>query len=152
MNTADRSIALLDVALRRRFAFVEVMPDATLLSGAFVEREGMSVNLQELLEALNAAVRRDIDRDHQIGHSYLMGVANTEETRRLEELEFVWNYRLLPLLDEYYYAQPDALARLLGGFVYDEASDYSSQEPFTVERARARDADLLLALRSLASS
>ncbi len=71
MNTADRSIALLDVALRRRFAFVEIMPNPALLGDDQVEYEGIAVSLGDLLRVLNRGITLSIDRDHQIGHSYL---------------------------------------------------------------------------------
>ncbi len=152
MNTADRSIALLDVALRRRFAFVEVMPDASLLENATVEHEGVSVDLSALLGSLNDAIRRDIDRDHQIGHSYFMSVANSPEADRVDMLEFVWNNRVLPLLEEYYYAQPEALSELLGDFLDEETESHAPGGSSVVERARAEGADLVLALSNLASS
>ena len=91
MNTADRSIALLDVALRRRFTFVELMPQPNLLG------EVAEVQLDKLLTALNQKLEAQLDRDHQIGHSYLMGLKN------LEDLRFVWEHKLIPLLQEYFY-------------------------------------------------
>ena len=71
MNTADRSIALLDTALRRRFDFIEMMPDSKLVSGKF---EG--VDCQKLLEAMNKRIRFLLDREHQIGHTYFMNIDN----------------------------------------------------------------------------
>lgn len=102
MNTADGSIALLDLALRRRFAFMELMPDHALLGTV----EGM--DLSALLSNLNEMVTRLCDRDHQIGHSYLMGV------KTLEDLRFVWYHKIIPLLQEYFYNDGERLRAVLG--------------------------------------
>lgn len=103
MNTADRSIALLDLALRRRFAFMEVMPDATLLHENIA-----SVDLQKLLERLNQRIAVLLDRDHQIGHSYLINVHD------IDGLRFAWYYRIVPLLQEYFYQDGERLRAVLG--------------------------------------
>ena len=89
MNTADRSIALLDVALRRRFAFVEIMPRSDLLDSVIIESEAGSIDLGRLLARINRSIIKHIDRDHQIGHSYFMKVADAAEEDRIEVLEFV---------------------------------------------------------------
>lgn len=102
MNTADRSIALLDTALRRRFDFEEMMPKPELLSENI---EG--VDLEQLLTQINGRIKKDYDRDHQIGHSYLMGVKNKEQ------LERAYKNRILPLLNEYFYNDIDTVAKIL---------------------------------------
>jgi len=81
MNTADRSIALLDTALRRRFNFRELMPDAGLISGSrgdgYIEDgEGDVINLRALLEAMNRRIRFLLNRDMTLGHSYFINVRN----------------------------------------------------------------------------
>ena len=103
MNTADRSIALLDTALRRRFDFEEIMPRPELLRGKVVE----GINLQTLLTRINERITNKYDRDHQIGHSYLMGV-NTKE-----QLERAFKNRILPLLNEYFYNESKTVAEIL---------------------------------------
>lgn len=103
MNTADRSIALLDTALRRRFDFEEIMPRPELLGGKVVE----GINLQTLLTRINERITNKYDRDHQIGHSYLMGV-NTKE-----QLERAYKNRILPLLNEYFYNESKTVAEIL---------------------------------------
>ena len=103
MNTADRSIALLDTALRRRFDFEEIMLRPELLRGKVVE----GINLQTLLTRINERITNKYDRDHQIGHSYLMGV-NTKE-----QLERAFKNRILPLLNEYFYNESKTVAEIL---------------------------------------
>jgi biotin operon repressor len=152
MNTADRSIALLDVALRRRFAFVELMPRAELLDGTTVETEEASVSLSALLRSLNQGIRRYLDRDHQIGHSYFLKVAETSEAKRVEMLEFVWNSQVIPLLEEYFYSQRDKLAELLAPFRTDVESgiEVVQEEGLDFEIGRQSGDDLVIALAKLA--
>jgi len=118
MNTADRSIALLDIALRRRFTFLEIMPDYSLLN---YEIDG--VNLGRLLEELNKMVASLIDRDHQIGHSYFCGIIKKINQSELEsakeELQFVWYRKIIPLLQEYFYNDWEQLKLVLGDFVVE---------------------------------
>jgi DNA polymerase III delta prime subunit len=106
MNTADRSIALLDLALRRRFTFREIMPDPSVPNKAV---EG--VNLGQLLTRLNERIRLLLDRDHQIGHSYFL--LNGDKAG-LNELHFAWYRRVIPLLQEYFYNAGERLQKVLG--------------------------------------
>lgn len=110
MNTADRSIALLDLALRRRFTFVEVMPRPDLLP------EVSGLPLESLLTGLNERITILLDRDHQIGHSYLMDV------KKLADLRFAWEHRILPLLQEYFYNDYERLRAVLAGRFVESAS------------------------------
>src|SRR5215216_1056780 len=102
MNTADRSIALLDLALRRRFSFVELMPKPELAGSV----EGLS--LGTVLDELNRKISLLLDRDHQIGHSYLMNITDSDD------LHFAWYHRVIPLLEEYFYNDNARLHALLG--------------------------------------
>ncbi|EAJ6987278.1 AAA family ATPase [Campylobacter coli] len=92
MNTADRSITSLDTALRRRFEFIEMMPDVGKLSN---NCEG--VDLQKLLEVINARIEYLLDREKTIGHAFFIGVEN------LEDLKKVFQNKIIPLLQEYFY-------------------------------------------------
>lgn len=95
MNTADRSIALLDTALRRRFEFVEMMPEPELLE--IIKVENGEINLQMLLEKMNARIEFLLDREHTIGHSFFINVNS------LSELQQVFKNKIIPLLQEYFY-------------------------------------------------
>lgn len=92
MNTADRSITSLDTALRRRFEFIEMMPDPSVLSDNYKD-----VNLQELLKAINTRIEYLLDREKTIGHAFFIGVKN------LEDLKKVFQNKIIPLLQEYFY-------------------------------------------------
>lgn len=110
MNTADRSIALLDIALRRRFDFVELMPDPY---HERISTDVEGVNLQELLAAINAKITEQIDRNHQIGHSYFMGIESLGALRR------AWYQRVVPLLQEYFYEDTNDLRGIIKDFIQD---------------------------------
>jgi 5-methylcytosine-specific restriction protein B len=113
MNTADRSIKLLDVALRRRFAFVEMLPDAELLRGAKVR----DLALDDFLEELNRRIAHRQGREKQIGHSFLLD----REQPISDPDEFVRRFRqeILPVLQEYCYDDYAALAEYLGPRLVD---------------------------------
>lgn len=104
MNTADRSIAQFDIALRRRFAFIELHPDEPPVRDVLAEWAGDEKNDERpaLLRALNDAIG-DQHRDFKIGPAYLM----REEAATPAGLERVWRYDLLPMLEEYYYGRLD---------------------------------------------
>lgn len=114
MNTADRSIAALDTALRRRFTFVEIEPD----SGVLLQYDNPIVNdtidLTKLLDSLNRKVMDKYDRDHRIGHSYFMGIES------LSNFYQTWYYKILPLLGEYFYNDTETLASIVGKSFYDQ--------------------------------
>ncbi|NBD35763.1 MAG: AAA domain-containing protein [Chloroflexi bacterium] len=149
MNTADRSIALLDLALRRRFTFVEFRPDPTLLGTV------ADINLETLLTRLNQRVAALMDRDHQIGHSYFL------ELKDIADLRFTWYHHVVPLLQEYFYNDGERLRAVLGTrFVREVEVDPSTQkalgELYEVEINRYEvveldNDDFVAALQSLIS-
>lgn len=152
MNTADRSIALLDVALRRRFAFVELMPQPELLDDCQVESAESVVPLGDLLRSLNRGIRKYLDRDHQIGHSYFLTVKKAAKEEQVNVLEFVWNNKIIPLLEEYFYSQRDRLAELLAPFRTDVEPDFEDAQETGIdfEIGRQTGDDLVIALAKLA--
>jgi len=103
MNTADRSVEALDTALRRRFSFVEMQPDPNILS-----KVG-EVDLSKLLETINQRIEVLIDKDHQIGHSYFIGIQDLEDLRR------TFKDKIIPLLEEYFYGDFGKIGLVLGG-------------------------------------
>ncbi len=132
MNTADRSIALLDTALRRRFGFVELMPDTSVFGSASVEG---SIPLGPWLSALNDRIREHLGRDSrnlQIGHAYLLEAAKpvTDFPRFVRIL----TEDIIPLLEEYCYEDYGVLTQILGKDMVDESKQRVREELFATPR------------------
>ena len=105
MNTADKSLMQMDTALRRRFAFMEIMPEYELPQ---IDRKIGKINLGKLLEELNKKILDENLRDKQIGHSYFMTITN------ISELQRVFQYEIIPLLQDYFYNDYALLEKFLG--------------------------------------
>ena len=121
MNTADRGIALLDVALRRRFEFVERMPEPDL-----VEENVEGVDGRKLLRAINQRIVENLDRDHQIGHTYLMSVGSIEELKR------AFQTQVIPLLQEYFYDDWEKMRRVLNDNAFVTRDERGERPVFDV--------------------
>lgn len=121
MNTADRSIALLDVALRRRFGFVEMNPDFDVLEKEHIEKNKETLQENGVYDSLNTSVKalkyindrlctdKSIGRDRQIGQSFLFKVFTAED------LDLVWKHEILPLMEEYCYGDYQKINKILFG-------------------------------------
>lgn len=107
MNTADRSLAVLDTALRRRFAFVEMMPDYKVLKDITVD----GIKMDELLHRLNERIEVLYDRDHMIGHAYFIPL---RDQPTLEHLKQIFQQRIIPLLQEYFFDDWEKIRLVLG--------------------------------------
>ena len=121
MNTADRSIALLDTALRRRFDFIEMMPEPYHDSiSKNIEVEDKVVNCQRLLDAMNNRIYFLLDREHQIGHTYFMDV---KRVTGKDSLEAIFKNKIIPLLQEYFYDDWKKIDLVLNGngFIEDKS-------------------------------
>ena len=110
MNTADRSIALVDTALRRRFEFNEMMPDVKKLG---FDIKGIQIDI--MLESINKRIEYFRGRDHTIGHAYFMDLINeTNEQVRFKKLQEIFQYKVIPLLQEYFYENWETIQYILG--------------------------------------
>jgi 5-methylcytosine-specific restriction protein B len=142
MNTADRSISLLDAALRRRFGFVELMPDADILKGHMVG----SIPLSPWLKALNRKICEHIPRDArnlQIGHSYLF--QDGQPLKDFAGFKRALRDDIFPLLEEYCYGTFDIFEEILGKGLIDKTSQSIRKDLFE----GGRDVELADALRAL---
>ncbi|MDG6251155.1 AAA family ATPase, partial [Methanocalculus sp.] len=134
MNTADKSIALVDIALRRRFGFIEMMPqigvlEENLQNGSESTQEIFDLSI-DVLKRVNQQITSLYDRDHQIGHSYLLKMKDaTSRDDAIAQLWFVWYYEILPLLQEYFYDSPRKLKEILGDVVEVENHAFTFKEP-----------------------
>ena len=108
MNTSDRSIASIDIALRRRFKFVEMMPNSDLVAD-------FECNFKEIFEKLNTKIKILLDRDHQIGHSYFIETKYADADINI--LKEIWFSEILPLLNEYFYCDWEKLKLIIPGFI-----------------------------------
>lgn len=111
MNTADRSIALMDTALRRRFSFVEKMPEAGLLNGVNVYQAGESINIGNMLYTINQRIEFLFDREHTIGHAFFMKLKKDPSIAVLAD---IFKKSVIPLLQEYFYEDYEKIQLVLG--------------------------------------
>ena len=110
MNTADRSLALMDTALRRRFDFIEMMPDLDEL--ADVEVDG--IDIRRMLETLNKRIEVLYDREHTLGHAFFMPLKDEPQENRFKILQGIFKNKILPLLEEYFFEDWEKIRLVLG--------------------------------------
>lgn len=127
MNTADRSIATIDTALRRRFKFKEMMPDADVLDGVNVE----DLSIKDMLIGMNNKISVLYDREHTIGHAYFVPL---RANPTIETLASIFSDNIIPLLQEYFYEDYEKIRLVLGDnnkqneeeqFIVAKSNDYN---------------------------
>jgi 5-methylcytosine-specific restriction endonuclease McrBC GTP-binding regulatory subunit McrB len=129
MNTADRSLAALDLALRRRFTFVEIPPRPELLNDVVIQsEEGATINVGHLLRVMNQRISVLLDRDHAIGHAYFMSLIDDP---RLESLTAIFRNNVLPLLQEYFFEDWQHIRWVLND--HRKADDYQIVQECTAD-------------------
>jgi 5-methylcytosine-specific restriction protein B len=115
MNTADRSIAQIDTALRRRFEFIEMMPKHDLLQDVLID----NIEVSKILEAINERIEYIYDREHTIGHSYFMSLLKEPTKEKLDE---IFRVSIIPLLAEYFYGDWEDIIFVLNNDFIKEKS------------------------------
>ena len=126
MNTADRSLAGLDIALRRRFEFIEMPPRPELLSGVVVA----GVDIQTLLATMNRRIEVLLDRDHMLGHAYFMSLQNGDD---LASLATIFCNQVLPLLQEYFFEDWQRIAWVLNDHRKPAGCRFVVPPPYSAE-------------------
>ena len=118
MNTSDRSLAGLDIALRRRFTFKEMPPRPELLDEVFVE----GISIGQLLRVMNQRIEVLLGRDYCLGHAYFMELASDESKCNVVQLALIFRQKILPLLQEYFFEDWQRI-----GWVLNDQNSPSSQ-------------------------
>jgi hypothetical protein len=110
MNTADRSIALMDTALRRRFQFVEMMPDSDVLRKIHADKVE-DLDVAAMLDKINERIEYLYDREHTIGHAFF---TDLKDDATLVKLQSIFEKSVIPLLQEYFYEDYQKIQLVLG--------------------------------------
>lgn len=128
MNTADKSLAQVDIALRRRFEFVEMMPNYEVLQ-SIPKIQG--VDIAQLAKAMNQRIELLFDREHTIGHSFFLPLI-TEPT--IEKLGEIFELQILPLLEEYFFEDWERVGQVLGDHLKAASNKPENDHRFIVEK------------------
>lgn len=134
MNTADRSLALMDTALRRRFDFIEMMPQPELLSSIQID----GINIQKLLEAINQNIEAVYDREHTIGHAFFMEL---KDKPTMEDLERIFKNKILPLLEEYFFEDWENITKVLGESDFYQSNTHGTRKTYSRNVSALKNAD-----------
>lgn len=121
MNTSDRSVALIDIALRRRFAFFEITPNFSFFDHANEKIK----NTIQAIKNINKVIKKAIDKEHIIGNSYFFSLLNKNGDELDEQIKYIWIFQILPLLQEYFYTSPKTITNILGLLVSDSDQRFS---------------------------
>tara|TARA_R110001599_G_scaffold230819_1_gene430091 strand:- start:1861 stop:4959 length:3099 start_codon:yes stop_codon:yes gene_type:complete len=134
MNTADRSLALMDTALRRRFDFVEMMPDIDELEAVFVK----GINIAEMLLIMNKRIEVLYDREHTLGHAFFIPLKSEKnEEKQFKMLASIFANKILPLLEEYFFEDWSKIRLVLGD------DNKASEHQFITENGKGYDVEKL---------
>lgn len=131
MNTADRSIALMDTALRRRFQFIEMMPDSEVLRKIHADKVE-DLDVATMLDKINERITFLYDREHTIGHAFF---TRLKEDATIEKLRSIFEKSVIPLLQEYFYEDYQKIQLVLG----DNAKSDDSLKFILDEKVVAKD-------------
>jgi 5-methylcytosine-specific restriction protein B len=126
MNTSDRSLAGLDIALRRRFTFREIPPKPELLRSINID----GVNLEQLMKIMNERIEVLMDRDHCLGHAYFITLKDDDP---IEELAFIFRQKILPLLQEYFFEDWERIAWVLNDHKKPDGQQFVQKTPSNLE-------------------
>lgn len=137
MNTADRSLAGLDIALRRRFTFKEMPPKPELFTNLNIE----GVNIKELLKMMNERITVLLDRDHCLGHAYFMPLFDTPTLAKLGD---IFKQNIIPLLQEYFFEDWERIRWILNdqskassdAFIVEDKTNLSTLFPKVSDKLR----------------
>ncbi len=162
MNTADRSVEALDSALRRRFSFKEVMPNYDVIKKILDTRNDWGeTQISLILEKINRRITRLIDRDHQIGHSYFLGLKSVKNTEMLSAVKDIFFTNIIPLLQEYFFNDFNKIGLVIGEdflrkeqnvfaeFQEGDSSDYEDEVFEIIDPKEMNDEAFINAIKKL---
>ncbi|MBQ9594786.1 MAG: AAA family ATPase, partial [Synergistaceae bacterium] len=133
MNTADRSIAMIDTALRRRFEFAEMMPDSRILESIGAGKIVLGVeelNVARMLDIINTRIEYMFDREHTIGHAFFTKLADNPS---VETLAAIFEKNVIPLLQEYFYEDYEKIQLVLGDNTKEDEYKFILDRPVKVK-------------------
>ena len=133
MNTADRSIALMDTALRRRFEFTEMMPNSEVLESLGVGTitvDGEELNVARMLDVINERIEFLFDREHTIGHAFFIKLVDDAS---LETLAGIFEKNVIPLLQEYFYEDYEKIQLVLGDNAKEDEFKFVLDKPLRIK-------------------
>ena len=142
MNTADRSIALMDTALRRRFDFIEMMPQVAVLESLGIDKitiDGEEINISKMLSIINERIKCLYDREHTIGHAYFTRLQYNPSIGMLAE---IFENRIIPLLQEYFYEDYEKIQLVLGDNSKPNEFKFVLDEPLHMNNLFNGDTDI----------
>lgn len=143
MNTADRSIALLDTALRRRFSFIEMMPDSKVLRDIGADKVE-DLDVAKILDTINERITFLYDREHTIGHAFFTSL---KDDPTIDNLARIFKYSIIPLLKEYFYEDYQKIQLVLGdNYKSDERYKFITDFQLKVEKTFKGNVDDMIDL------